>query len=64
MAARWGSLLSQAVAGVEARLDNILADNEDETGQQKETKSEAPPSPAKQSPSMLLAVLVLLFDPS
>ncbi|KAL2199578.1 TATA element modulatory factor 1 TATA binding-domain-containing protein [Corynascus similis CBS 632.67] len=51
MAARWGSLLSQAVAGVEARLDNILADNEDETGQQKETKSEAPPSPAKQSPS-------------
>jgi TATA element modulatory factor len=25
---RWGSLLQQAVAGVEARLDNILAEGE------------------------------------
>ncbi|KAL2153948.1 hypothetical protein VTH82DRAFT_2624 [Thermothelomyces myriococcoides] len=51
MAARWGSLLSQAVAGVEARLDTILADNDDDTPQQKETKPPAAPSsPAKQSP--------------
>lgn len=27
---RWGSLLQQAVAGVESRLDNILADGTDE----------------------------------
>ncbi|KAL2132572.1 hypothetical protein VTI74DRAFT_3627 [Chaetomium olivicolor] len=51
MAARWGSFLSQAVAGVEARLDNILAENDGSTEQQqKETKPAAPPSPAKQSP--------------
>ncbi|KAK3394007.1 TATA element modulatory factor 1 TATA binding-domain-containing protein [Podospora didyma] len=59
---RWGSFLSQAVAGVEARLDNILADNEDGTGpatgpgagQPKESKSAAGPpapgSPVKPSP--------------
>jgi hypothetical protein len=35
---RWGSFLSQAVAGVEARLDNILAENEDGTPQQKDSK--------------------------
>ena len=29
---RWGSLLQQAVAGVESRLDNILADGDGEGG--------------------------------
>lgn len=53
----WGSFLSQAVAGVEARLDNILADEGDGSAQQKETKpTPAPaattPSAAKQSPGM------------
>ncbi|KAI0124631.1 TATA element modulatory factor 1 TATA binding-domain-containing protein [Xylariales sp. AK1849] len=42
---RWGSFLSQAVAGVEARLDNILA--EDEEGA-KQTPSR-PPSAASAS---------------
>ncbi|KAK4131800.1 hypothetical protein BT67DRAFT_484715 [Trichocladium antarcticum] len=51
---RWGSFLSQAVAGVEARLDTILAD---EGGvQEKDAKpvaqpAAAPASPAKQSPA-------------
>ncbi|KAL7930903.1 TATA element modulatory factor 1 TATA binding domain-containing protein [Trichoderma chlorosporum] len=30
MAARWGSLLQQAVAGVESRLDTILAESDDD----------------------------------
>ena len=29
-ASRWGSFLQQAVAGVESRLDTILAEGEDE----------------------------------
>lgn len=50
---RWGSFLSQAVAGVEARLDNILAENEDGTPQQKDSKpAGSVASPAKQSPGM------------
>jgi hypothetical protein len=56
MAARWGSFLSQAVAGVEARLDNILAENEEGAGgdpaQQKEGRPASPASPAKQTPGM------------
>lgn len=52
MSARWGSFLSQAVAGVEARLDNILAEDENGTAQQKEAKPATPVSPAKQSPGM------------
>ena len=51
MSARWGSFLSQAVAGVEARLDNILAE-EDGAAQQKEGKPATPASPVKQSPGM------------
>lgn len=50
---RWGSFLSQAVAGVEARLDNMLAE-EDGTTQQKEAKPATPASPVKQSPGMSL----------
>lgn len=29
---KWGSFLSQAVAGVESRLDNLLADGIEEPG--------------------------------
>ncbi|KAK4127136.1 hypothetical protein N657DRAFT_653451 [Parathielavia appendiculata] len=47
---RWGSFLSQAVAGVEARLDTILADNDEGAAQQKEPKPTIPASSAKQSP--------------
>lgn len=32
-ASRWGSLLQQAVAGVESRLDTILADTDDPPSQ-------------------------------
>ncbi|KAK4211410.1 TATA element modulatory factor [Rhypophila decipiens] len=53
----WG-FLSQAVAGVEARLDTILADNDDASSQSKDTKqpvseasTPAPASPSKQTPA-------------
>jgi hypothetical protein len=50
---RWGSFLSQAVAGVEARLDHILADaSEDAAGQQKDAKPAPSAPPSKPSPSM------------
>jgi hypothetical protein len=53
----WGSFLSQAVAGVEARLDNILAEEGDGSVQQKEANlpASSTPTPAtsvKQSPGM------------
>lgn len=55
----WG-FLSQAVAGVEARLDTILADNDDTTNQPRETKkpvsessTPASASPSKQTPGRL-----------
>ncbi|EFX01153.1 m protein repeat protein [Grosmannia clavigera kw1407] len=44
---RWGSLLSQAVAGVEARLDTMLAEADEMSKQPKSPG--APQSPAKQS---------------
>lgn len=43
---RWGSLLSQAVAGVEARLDTILAEED----QPKPTSSPTPSQQSKPSP--------------
>ncbi|KAK3936301.1 TATA element modulatory factor [Diplogelasinospora grovesii] len=49
MAARWGSFLSQAVAGVEARLDTILADD-DNSARQGEAKPSLSPSPAAATP--------------
>ncbi|KAK4152260.1 TATA element modulatory factor 1 TATA binding-domain-containing protein [Chaetomidium leptoderma] len=49
---RWGSFLSQAVAGVEARLDNILAENEEGAAQPKDARPASPASPAKQSPAI------------
>ncbi|RYP73763.1 hypothetical protein DL771_003476 [Monosporascus sp. 5C6A] len=57
---RWGSFLSQAVAGVEARLDNILAED-DSTGNQSTTtglrsaSSSSPAPPAAASVSNLPA---------
>ncbi|KAK0730761.1 TATA element modulatory factor 1 TATA binding-domain-containing protein [Lasiosphaeris hirsuta] len=51
---RWGSFLSQAVAGVEARLDNILADAENEAAgqaqQPKPNSAASSTSPVKSSP--------------
>lgn len=43
---RWGSLLSQAVAGVEARLDNILAEDDpaNKTGQSSAPSQQSKPS--------------------
>jgi hypothetical protein len=48
---RWGSFLSQAVAGVEARLDNILAEEEEQQQQQaaKQSPPSRPPSAASSS---------------
>ncbi|KAK0656176.1 TATA element modulatory factor 1 TATA binding-domain-containing protein [Cercophora newfieldiana] len=48
---RWGSFLSQAVAGVEARLDNILAETEgDVAQQQKDSKATSPPTAVPPAP--------------
>ena len=44
---RWGSFLSQAVAGVESRLDNILTEAEQD--QQQAGKLPAAKSPAQQA---------------
>lgn len=41
---RWGSFLSQAVAGVESRLDNILS--ETEQARLQDASAEAPVGPA------------------
>ena len=43
---RWGSLLSQAVAGVEARLDNILSET-DEAAKAAGTALAVPPQPPR-----------------
>ncbi len=67
---RWGSLLSQAVAGVEARLDNILADNDDVAPAKSPPLPKASPtgsSPsatqsAKASPGMFAALFFSAED--
>ncbi|KAI0404958.1 hypothetical protein F4802DRAFT_207330 [Xylaria palmicola] len=50
---RWGSFLSQAVAGVEARLDNILAEDDGSKGSTTpavvSSASPAPPTPPTRS---------------
>ncbi|KAI9827575.1 MAG: hypothetical protein M1832_004925 [Thelocarpon impressellum] len=51
-ASRWGSLLQQAVAGVESRLDNILAEGDD--GQPAEPGAEGPK--AEKQPSLKAAM--------
>jgi hypothetical protein len=51
----WGSLLSKAVAGVEARLDNILAEGEgaQNNGSAQQSSTPAAPTPSqKPSPGM------------
>ncbi|KAJ8131476.1 hypothetical protein O1611_g2148 [Lasiodiplodia mahajangana] len=45
---RWGSFLSQAVAGVEARLDNILAEDDATKGS---TTPAAVPNPSPAPPA-------------
>ena len=50
---RWGSFLSQAVAGVESRLDTILADEREEA-QQQGAKSQAA-KPAQPGPQAAAA---------
>jgi TATA element modulatory factor len=61
---RWGSLLSQAVAGIEARLDDVLADKEEPGKEPKPAAAISPgssisASPAKpsQTPGKLCIVL-------
>ncbi len=45
---RWGNFLQQAVAGVESRLDNILAEGAEEPGPQKKaTTATAATGPVK-----------------
>ena len=44
-ASRWGSLLQQAVAGVESRLDTILAETDETTGK----ATVLPEKPSQQS---------------
>jgi hypothetical protein len=63
---RWGSLLQQAVAGVESRLDNILAEGAGEGGVGDEglqAKKAAVPTPApvaaKPESSTILSLLYL-----
>ena len=49
---KWGSFLSQAVAGVESRLDNILADADDDQQQPRQatTVNAAPAASNKTAP--------------
>lgn len=44
---RWGSFLQQAVAGVESRLDNILAEGEGDKAAGTNTSTTTNRSPAK-----------------
>lgn len=49
---RWGSFLQQAVAGVESRLDNILAEGTDEAaGTSKPLAKPGTPTPKVESGS-------------
>ncbi|KAJ6781042.1 hypothetical protein PWT90_04782 [Aphanocladium album] len=52
---RWGSFLSQAVAGVESRLDNILAE-EDSSSHAPATQQQPKPQPQMQAPTPASAV--------
>lgn len=42
---RWGNFLQQAVAGVESRLDNILADGVEEQAQAQQAGQKKPGTP-------------------
>ncbi|OAQ98921.1 hypothetical protein LLEC1_01087 [Akanthomyces lecanii] len=52
---RWGSFLSQAVAGVESRLDNILTE-EDGGSNASKTQQQPKPQPQMQAPTPASAV--------
>lgn len=52
MAARWGSFLQQAVAGVESRLDNILAEGDDDRSAAQPTAALTPTAAATASPKV------------
>ena len=52
---RWGSFLSQAVAGVESRLDNILTE-EDGGSNAPKTQQQPKPQPQMQAPTPASAV--------
>jgi hypothetical protein len=45
----WGSFLQQAVAGVESRLDTILADEQDLSAKNAKTAGKAPDQPGLQA---------------
>ncbi|PQE24552.1 m repeat protein [Rutstroemia sp. NJR-2017a WRK4] len=49
---RWGSFLQQAVAGVESRLDNILAEGQDAPPGSKPASASVTPAPAKLEPGV------------
>lgn len=53
---KWGSLLSQAVAGVEARLDNILAEEDTPKPTPSPTPSQQPKPPGMHI-DMVIALL-------
>ncbi|KAJ0305033.1 hypothetical protein Brms1b_011004 [Colletotrichum noveboracense] len=50
---RWGSFLQQAVAGVEARLDNILAEGENGSLQQPGQSPQRPATPSRGEPQQI-----------
>jgi len=61
---RWGSLLQQAVAGVESRLDNILAEGAGEGGVGDEglqAKKTAVPTPAPVAAKPESSTILLLL---
>lgn len=62
---RWGSFLQQAVAGVESRLDNILADGAGEGGFGEEglqAKIPTVPTPAPSTKPDSGMILLLRID--
>ncbi len=62
---RWGSLISQAVAGMESRLDNILAEGSEEALPPKKPATPTPAAaPGKSENGIYLLVLYVetLFD--
>ncbi len=52
---RWGSFLSQAVAGVESRLDNILADADESSAPASGPAAASKPKPPSQPPASSVA---------
>lgn len=55
---RWGSFLQQAVAGVESRLDNILAEGDEAPAAKKPTPSPATTSTPKTESGASLSLIL------